>query len=225
MDLLARLKQEGFLNFSENDPTDPCTIQEANGTEKKITPQTEESNPGDQFGTPNAKPSTPATDSVEDYMNQLLARMNLGTDAHHDAKTKERTNSSSAMQAQAALDDSNRSSELITAEEYVPKQKAAKIESLETMREIANTTARSAVEFSNLDRRKARGLMQTVIGIGALIMAAYYFLFVSEAFADTAFVVGSICLIITGGASYMAYNTFKGTGILKDLFPKPNGKI
>lgn len=252
LDLLARLKKDGCWDASETesnkaDLPDTQTAQDIDLSSIDSTPLDSapidsapidsspiDSSPIDSTSTkmpeleprvetPVVQPSVAAPDSVEDYMNQLLARMGgAGLDAAGAPQTKEQKIAAKAKQAQAAMEEASHSAELMTAEEYVPKQKAAKIEFLETMREIANTNARTAVAFSDLDRRKARGLMQCLIGVGAFIMAAYYFLFVSAALADTAFFVGFVCLLITGGTGYLAFNTFKGTGILKDLFPQLN---
>jgi hypothetical protein len=227
MDVLARLKQEGCWD-------DIDQAQSIAGTEasKKLV----ETQPEPSLNSSPAEPTSPAsetisaestepqTDCVEDYMTKLLARMQVSPDGISESKAKTPTQNQTTPAASPVpkepFSNVQVGTDLMTPEEFVPKQRAAKPQSFETMREIANTTARTAVAYSDLDRKKARGLMQMIIAAGALIMAFYYLVFVSEAAGDTAFVLGLLCLLGTAGTSFLGFKSLQSSGALKQLFGK-----
>jgi hypothetical protein len=161
-----------------------------------------------------------ASDSIEDYMSQLFERMQISKEPPPKPAPKSKETPTEVAN-QATLNESqvNHDCGLMSAEEYVPKQKAKKPESFDTMREIANTTARTAVAFSDLDRRRTRGLMQIAISVGALLMAFYYLLFVCKAAGDTASAIGCLCILISGSFGFLAYRSLRGTKSLTDLLP------
>jgi hypothetical protein len=92
------------------------------------------------------------------------------------------------------------------------------------MREIANTTARSAVAYSDLDRKKARGLVQLVIAFGAMIMAGYYLLYVTKSVGDTASIVGLVCLIAAITAGVLGLKCLKTAGVFDKLVSQSKTK-
>jgi len=148
-------------------------------------------------------------DNVEDYMNRLLARMNFksskpsASGASSTAPNPHPSNNTSEQDNEAPQPN------LMQAEEYIPRRKAPKIESFATMRDIANSTARSAVAVSDFQRTKNRCLMQIIIATGALIMGLYYFLGMMKSIADASFWIGSICFAIAGALSLLAFNTLR----------------
>jgi len=89
----------------------------------------------------------------------------------------------------------------------VPTQKAERIQSLGKMRELANSTARTAVASSEEQRRQALAYMQLAIGVAALIMSGYYFGFLMKSIGDTSCIVGVICLGLAGFLGYRFYTT------------------
>ena len=75
------------------------------------------------------------------------------------------------------------------------------------MRELANNTARSAIQHSEQSRRKALGKAQIAICVASFVMALYYFLVGSSSLGDVQFCIGIACLMISGFLAYRFYAT------------------
>lgn len=157
---------------------------------------------------PKKDQETSESESVEEYMNQLLARMNFGNST---SCSTSKNNPLQSKKLDTEINDKDETEavehKFMKPEEYVPKRKAEKIESLATMRDIANTTARSAVAYSDYSRKKTRCLMQLIISVGAAIMAIYYFVGVMKSVGDIAFWIGSFCFLISGVLCFMSFKT------------------
>ena len=110
-------------------------------------------------------------DSVDDYMSMLLSRMKDESVA--EASSVE---TPAAKSESEPLDEKN-SGEPMADGEFMPRKKAAPIKSLDKMRELANSTSRSAVQRSvkaQQDERK-KGLILQSLSLGSLALAGLMF--------------------------------------------------
>ncbi len=230
-DLLARLKMEGGWDSSED--TAPGTTVEPHSGSFSIAEASNEptlsyndsslfveSSPAqdsegassdvDQNDDDNHDPEN---DSVEDYMSQLLARMQKSaspTPSGTKSKSSATPNTNATTSTPAPIThDVDQSVDLMTPEEYQPKQRAQKLDSFDSMREIANSTARNAVAASDLNRRHTQVLMQFLIGGGAIVMALYYLLSGNASSSGTAQFLTYACLIFGVGAIIYAFRSFQ----------------
>ena len=113
-------------------------------------------------------------DSVEDYMSMLMSRMNGDSDG---SEVSGESDSSSGVsdfnRPQSGLLEEAAVNTLLTEEEFVPKQKPIPIKSLDKMRELANSTSRSAVQRSEravqIERKKS--LILQALALGSLALA------------------------------------------------------
>ena len=144
---------------------------------------------------------------VDDYMSQLLSRMRGGEEPVAAPIKEKKTSTPEAPKAQATSELPP--SEILTQEEYVPQQKAKKIESLSAMRELANSTARTAVQSSEASERKELAYVQLAIGVASIIMSGYYFGVVCQSFGDTGFIIGVLCIAVSGFLGYRFVNTMQ----------------
>jgi hypothetical protein len=225
-DLMSRLRQEIDQDSLQEDSLAPPIASAAyEQTSCQSDSSFSSSEPASLNTNDNLADQEEAADSIEAYLSQLYERMQIGTEptSSRSSKAKHASPESSAEES-VPVRQSDQGVDLISATEYLPKQKGTKLESLDTMREIANATARTAVAFSDLDRRRTRGLMQIVISLGAVLMAAYYLLVVCKIAGDTASFVGVICLLLAGGAGFLAFRTFRGAKSLADLLPRRKGE-
>lgn len=104
---------------------------------------------------PVAEPSTEGGESsVEDYMSQLLSRMR-GNTAPAEPVKKDPVEAPKPVEAEVEEPELSEDKPL-TDEEFRPKQVAAPIKSFNAMRELANSTTRSAIQRSIDTQRKER---------------------------------------------------------------------
>ena len=88
---------------------------------------------------------------------------------------------------------------LLKPEEYIPKNKACRLDSLQDMRALANTQTRTAINRSQARRREATIVsLNLIIAIASCIAAAVVFL--SNIFGALSFAVAMIAMIC--GAFY-----------------------
>ncbi len=115
--------------------------------------------------------------SVEDYMSQLLNRMRgddepttgkIAAEKQDDAIQKGVAGKSVPYAASNAVEEETRNGTL-TPEEFVPKQKAIRMQSLDSLREIANSSAREA--FHNSVARERTVSTQTKLKIALISLA------------------------------------------------------
>jgi hypothetical protein len=195
-DLLARMKSEGQLDQVEFEDE---SLDE--------TPLAAESNPFSQ-ATPEPTtvqlPPNGQESDVDDYMSQLLSRIRGGNKSVlvPDCET---------VNQEVSVDGDCQPvpgpAATMMAEEFVPSQKPKKIESLSAMRELANSTARTAVADSEEDRRKALAYVQFAIAVAALVMSVFYFAVNCRVIGDTSFLVGILCVGLAGFLGFRAYTT------------------
>jgi hypothetical protein len=184
-DLLARMKEEGqWSGIPGEDNVEPAPIQ-----------------PVDEVAIPAPVAAGGEDADVEDYMSQLLSRMRGGEEPKPSLKaaTPKQQPKQEKKPIAAPID-------LLKPEEFVPKQRAEKLESLSAMRELANSTARTAVESSQKSVRQETAYVQLGIAVAALIMSGYYFGVQSKALFDTGFFVGIFCIGVTGFLGYRFFN-------------------
>lgn len=158
----------------------------------------------------------PASDNfeeedVEDYMSQLLNRMRGGAPERKPVIEEVKFENTEAADVTEEVDVSPPANPL-RPEEFVPSRKAEKIQSFDAMRELANSSARSAVMQSEEGRRKALALLQLGISIASFIMSIYYFGFASQAWFDVPFVIGLTCFGTCGFLGYRFYGTVNEVG-------------
>jgi len=98
--------------------------------------------------------------SVEDYMSQLLNRMRGGDDSE-ESEAKEPVAAKPAPQkeepAKTEIKETSAAEPTqtpLTAEQFVPKQKAVRMKSFDSLREIANNNNRLAIQDHLANQRK-----------------------------------------------------------------------
>ncbi len=149
-------------------------------------------------------------EDVEDYMNQLLNRMRGGKPAEEKPKAAPAAVAKPEVAEEEKAEEFVPPADPLKPEEFIPKQKATKLKSLDAMRELANTSARKAVRRSEEDARlKALGNVQIGIAIASFLMAIYFFFVGSESFLDVKFCTGAVCLAICGYLGTRFYSTMK----------------
>ena len=181
-DLLERMKAEGKWDdgveaTNEADTTSPeQTSPEQPATEQAAAPAFAE-----------------ADDDVQNYMSQLLSRMRDPNAAPQETAATAVTPTPEHQQPVQAVEQP-KAVGLLKPEEFVPKNKAKRLDSLQEMRALANTQARTAIDRSQAKRVEAvNDVFTLAIAIASCITAACVFFF--NVFGDMSFVVGMITMI------------------------------
>ncbi len=163
--------------------------------------------------TPVATAQTSTGDeSVDDYMSMLLSRMRGDSDGATTAEpsvaepvaTDDMAASVSKSQTQP---EAAKSATLLTAEEFKPRRKAAPIKSFDKMRELANSSTRSAIErsISSQKQQRSRNLILQSLSLGSLALTAV--MVTTQAMMPAA-AFGCIFALAFG---YLIYDTVKPT--------------
>ena len=105
-----------------------------------------------------------ADEDVQSYMSQLLSRMRDPNDEQRPAKAAA---TPTPAQAKPEVVEAPKPVGLLKPEEYVPKTKARRLDSLQDMRALANTQTRSAI-----DRSQAKQLEASLGSYHLLIIVA-----------------------------------------------------
>ena len=116
-----------------------------------------------------------ADEDVQSYMSQLLSRMR---DPNEEAPRPAATVAAAPKEDEpkAEVVAAPKPAGLLKPEEYVPKTKACRLDSLQDMRALANTQTRTAIDRSQAKRRQASiGIVNLSIGVGGCVMAAIIF--------------------------------------------------
>ena len=195
-DLLARMKAEGKWDGVPEGDEEPESFEPVS--------QPVVADP--------VEPVAEEKDDVQDYMSQLLTRMRGDSPPSEIAPTA----SKSTKTPKPSAENSEESEEPdfvppanpLKPEEFKPMRKAQKF-SLSAMRELANSTAKSNVRKSEDKNRKELGYLQMGIAVCSFFMAIFYFLIQSVAFMDTGFIVGLVCVGISGYLGYRFYTAMK----------------
>ena len=187
-DLLERMKAEGKWDdgveaTNEADTTSPeqtspeQTLPEQPATEQAAAPAFAE-----------------ADDDVQNYMSQLLSRMRDPNAAPQETAATAVTPTPEHQQPVQETVEQPKAVGLLKPEEFVPKNKAKRLDSLQEMRALANTQARTAIDRSQAKRVEAvNDVFTLAIAIASCITAACVFFF--NVFGDMSFVVGMITMI------------------------------
>jgi hypothetical protein len=200
-DILARMKSNGDWDGIP-DESSPMASTEP-------TPETTVT-PVEAPAPVVAAPAVPETEAdVEDYMSQLLTRMRGGEAApapqqKAEEKLEEKTKTEEPEFVAPA--------DPLKPEEFVPKAKAQKPKSFDAMRELANSSARTAVNRSEFERSKALAIVQLGIAIGSFILALYYIFVGAAGMGDLQAMIGYVCIIVSG---FFAYRCFKTNELSK----------
>ena len=187
-DLLERMKAEGKWDdgveaTNEVDTTSPeQTSPKQPATEQPATEQA-------------AAPAfAEADDDVQNYMSQLLSRMRDPNAAPQETAATAVTPTPEHQQPVQETVEQPKAVGLLKPEEFVPKNKAKRLDSLQEMRALANTQARTAIDRSQAKRVEAvNDVFTLAIAIASCITAACVFFF--NVFGDMSFVVGMITMI------------------------------
>ncbi len=191
-DLLARMQQDGSW---QGIPDDDAPVEPVEPVQSTPDPEPEPMNE-----------SADSEDDVEDYMSQLLSRMRgeepvVATKVKKDKKKKEKKE---VEKPETPLFEAP--TDPLKPEEFKPKQKATKLKSLDAMRELANSNARTNVKVSQFQHSKERVVVLGGIAVGALLLSLFYLLFWSTGIGDMNSIAGIVCL---GVAGFCGYNCFQ----------------
>ena len=145
---------------------------------------------------PQAAPAVAeADDDVQSYMSQLLSRMR---DPNAEPKTAAVASAAPKLEQPAPVVqqvvEQPKPAGLLKPEEFVPKNKAKRLDSLQEMRALANTQTRTAINRSQAKRQEAANDTLTLaIAIASCIAAAVVFFF--NIFGGLSFAVGMVAMI------------------------------
>ena len=184
-DVLARMQNSGSLqdfNAGEAEAESSATevAPHAPSTPSPASPpvaSAESSLASDEAGD-----SAEDDGSVEDYMSQLLNRMRGDSEpTSGEVAEQKQDNAVEKIAAEQQLEASAGTSEpekvkTLTPEEFVPKQKAFRMQSLDSLREIANSNAREAFRDSLARERKVSTQTKLTLSMVSLAFAVLFFL-------------------------------------------------
>ena len=137
--------------------------------------------------------------SVEDYMSQLLNRMRgeeepttgqVVTEKQDDAV--EKIVAEKAAVESVKVEPKIASTQTLTQEEFIPKQKPVRMQSLDSLREIANSSAREAFRDSIAKERTISTQTKLTIALISLAFAVLFFA-MSYMMQDKVNVWGVVC--------------------------------
>ena len=144
-------------------------------------------------------------DSVEDYMSMLMDRMN-GDSA--DSSASEVSEATNVTPAEGGVLENKAIETLLTEEEFKPRAKATPIKSLDKMRELANSTSRSAVQRSEQAQQseQRKSLILQALAFGSFLLAAVMIWAKSYIFG------GAFFLIFFVTSAYYVYASMNPVG-------------
>jgi hypothetical protein len=201
-DVLARMQAAGALdsNFDAfEEPTEHYADENESIEETRShDPQPVSSFEGDGDG------------DVNSYMNQLLQR--LGTSRQKSQPTPSAelpqavTVRSTAEEVAKVNTKPKPSNDVLSAEEFVPKQVAPERNSnLAAMRDIANQSTRAAVETSKVQRTKAK-ITALLGGLAIGISGAAFLYSLCHKIGDIFFLGAIASLLASGTCAYFLYD-------------------
>ena len=189
--LLERMKSEGKWD-------EPETEEESNHTSAS-EPQAAAPEEAPAAAPEEAPVAAEADDDVQNYMSQLLSRMrDPNAEPQEVTATATAAASPKAKQNQVTQEDAEEKKpvELLKPEEFVPKNRAKRLDSLQEMRALANTQTRTAIDRSQAKRKDAvNDTFTLMIAITSCIAAAA--VFYANIFGDMSFIIG-ITVMIAG---------------------------
>lgn len=134
-------------------------------------------------------------DDVQSYMSQLLSRMRDPSDAAKQSSTEAATPVQQPQVTEApAVNTKPAKTKLLKPEEYVPKSKAKRLDSLQDMRALANTQTRTAIDRS-LAKREAAFSDHFYLAIAVTSVVVAVLTFTLNLFGDMTFAVAMITML------------------------------
>ena len=216
-DLLARMKEDGKWDGvlgGDDDSEEPAEPVQST-PEPEPTPTTLDSSDDS-----SAESADGEEGDVEDYMSQLLSRMR-GEEpaaAATPVKKAEKKTKKKGVKKEVETPKFEAPADPLKAEDFKPKQKATKLKSLDAMRELANSNARTNVKVSETQNRKAKAYLSAGVGLGAVLMSLFYFLFTSQA------IIGLVCLVLAGVCGFSLYKNLSSSKNLAAKKSKASAK-
>lgn len=209
-ELLARMQEDGKWDgvIGDDDPVEPVepvqTTPEPEPTESSLDSSADESADGQG-------------EDVDLYMSNLLSRMRGEEPAAAVTEVKkDKKPAKEKAKKEVEKPKFEAPADPLKAEDFKPKQKAKKLKSLDAMRELANSNARTNVKVSETNNRKAKAFLSAGVGVGALLMSLFYFLFTSQA------LIGVVCLVmaaVCGASLYKNLKSKNGATVKKQKEP------
>jgi len=216
-DLLARMKEDGKWDGMLGDDNSAGPVEPVQSTpEPEPTPSALDSSDDSPVESTDGE-----GDDVEDYMSQLLSRMRGEAPAPvaSISEKKEETTAKEKDVKKSKKAKLEAPADPLKAEDFKPKQKATKIKSLEAMRELANSNARTNVKVSETQDRKAKAYLSGGAGLGAIVLSLFCLLFTSQA------IIGLVCLVVAGACGFSFYkNMAASKKFAAAKQPKATGK-
>ena len=117
-----------------------------------------------------------ADEDVQSYMSQLLSRMR---DPSDDSPRPAAASVATQQKAEPTPEvvEAPKPVGVLKPEEYIPKNKACRLDSLQDMRALANTQTRTAIDRSQAKRlEESIGIYNLMIGVGGCVAAAIVFM-------------------------------------------------
>ena len=202
-DVLARMQNAGSLDsFSMDGPAEEASPEPVASVPAEVArpkPQVSETVVVEE---PTESESAGDEDnSVEDYMSQLLNRMRGGDDAEETEGKKSEAAKPAPKKEVAAKTEIVETAEVeqpqktLTAEQFVPKEKAVRMKSFDSLREIANNSNRSAIQDHLANQRKVSTQTKLQLALISLGFGILFFL-MSCMFSAKISIGGMFCGII-----------------------------
>jgi len=197
-DILARMKEDGKW---DGVPDENSTVEPVNFIEPAAEPEPE-------VEASSPEPSSDSAgegDDVEDYMSQLLSRMR-GEEPVVKAKTEEKKTEKEPTKAaeKAEKPKIEAPADPLKAEDFKPKHKAKKLESLAAMRELSTSNTQANIQVSEVKKgmEKSASFM-IAMGITGFAFAVY-------SFVCTSFLIGACSLAIPAACAFFFFKMQKG---------------
>ena len=140
-----------------------------------------------------------ADDDIQAYMNSLLNRAAPEPQTASPAPTTEAPIETkiqpSSFVSPPAQPEAEEVQAVLSAEEFVPSHKPSRPQNYDTLREIANTSSRSAIHSSNKRAKKESVSMKIVFGLIALLLAGATIWIGQYIIAGVFLFVAAMCIV------------------------------
>ncbi len=165
---------------------------------------------------PAAEPNEAEDESIDDYMQRLLNRMRgsaegEGKISNQNQAGKDQHAKEQRMRAEQALRDAADAAPAKPKREYVRTEAPEKKADLAAMRELANSTARTAVQTSRSKMAASQALNKLIIGGGGMVLSAGALMLLAE--EDTLLRMGAAVGMILS-LSWTAFGLYLSRDIL-----------
>ncbi len=202
-DVLARMQNAGSLDSFSMDGPEETTPESVSVPEPAATPAPVTSEPVTEAQ--ESKSSDDEDSSVEDYMSQLLNRMRGGEDSEVAEEKKPESKKTEkkieeVVTERAASSEPAPPVETLKPEEFIPRQKAVRMKSFDSLREIANNSNRLAIQDHLANQRKVSTQTKLQLALISLGFGVLFFVmsFMFSQQVSTGGVVCGIAFLICG---------------------------